>query len=264
MAYVIYSKRNGAIKRITHELGTVLPSEGVIDCDDDVAHWSRRAIQPTYHDMNTLGIALFDDGSGVATTDPIDDSGGSREPMIAQEAGIESVLLPIAAAPQLWNKNNFLSAKYETVLSRNAPYHVVIGEEFIDDDHIDDANSDNYVLTNGSCVLAPGGYMQTTAFSFQERVYSTWAGFRFNKIWFQITPEETFGLQTEYDVSRDNSTWDAWIDLPRHKHHLMADDSGGGRGVTVTTPFNFIRFKITNQTAVALTVENFMVLLRKE
>ena len=257
MAYVIYSKHSGVVRRITHELGTVLPSEGVLDADDDIAYWIDREIPVMHQDLNSLGLGMFLDEEGIVSYDPLSPSFTARQPVVNRETRIERARFPINAVPQLWTARAFLAAKYETLLARNTPYHCIIGEEFLTSEHIDDGNSDNYVLTNGSCVIAPGGYIQTTAFSFRERVYDDWQIFQFNRIFFMIDPEEIFALATQYDVSTDNSTWDGFEDLPRQTHYDTDTDR------TPSSYWPFIRFKIANNSDMSLTVSNYVALIQR-
>lgn len=267
MAYLIYSKRTGVVTRVVNELTTLLPSEGRIICDDDLMYWKFRNITKNLQAEDTLGQQLFDDGSGNPTIHPTDDSGVPLLPMMFQATYPDRLKLPLSAIPQKWTAQQFLAVKYETILASNSPYHCVVGEEFLNDDHIDSGNSDNYIVSSGGLTLAPGGYMQTTAFSFRERVHDAWTLFSFDRIFMRVIPHLPIGITSEYDVSLDNSTWDGFIAAARNTEHNFVDDADDGRntdtGPPVTSLWRYIRLKFSNNTSDVVELKNYTLLVQR-
>jgi hypothetical protein len=281
MPYAVYSKRTRIVTRIVHELSSMLPSEAMIEVDDEISY--PRAIPRDIlgQQINTLGYKLFDQGAGVPTTAPwkrVFNAEGrvsiSKYPPlfikpVDLNTGKDKVAdldLPIYADPFSWKAEELAKAKYETILAQNYPYQVVIGEEFIDTEHIDLAASVDYTLTEGQCVLSPNGAVESIWHKFggSKNVLSTsndadnYNTFVFDTLYFTTEPDLPEGLVCEWKgkawPGAGETTWQRLIEGDEIPTTVDTDGTA--------TKLREIKVRIRNLSATTVEVENYMLFLR--
>ena len=224
MPFAIYSKRTNVVKRIVHTLGTVLPSEGFIELDETYSFPRRYDTTLIGQTVNTLGVRQFDVGSGEQATDPLAEDGSAREPLLSQySATVGRVEMPLHAVPLSWTSTDLIQAKYEAILAKNRPYHVVVGEEFIDLDHINDTNSSDYLLARGKGIILPTGNIETKEFKFYIPLTDQGAQpsdrpdynlFKFDSLFLKINPAQDLGLTIKYDTGASGGALSgSWTDV---------------------------------------------------
>jgi hypothetical protein len=252
----------------------------MIEVTDDIAFPRRATTNVIGQQINTSGLRLFDEGGGVPTIKPSHRAYDAEdrayhvkhEPLFIKAADLdgndveEFVDIPIYAHPYNWTASELAQVKYESILAENYPYQVVIGEEFLSTDHIDTGNSSDYVLSEGKCMLAPGGVLQTSAFEFvaPKRAGSAPTSFNegmqyvFDTYYFSTEPEFPQGVrvywQATWDGGSHGSTWQTAItdaEMP-----TSDDNTSTLRSCTSIT------FKIHNLTTDTFEIENYMLFLR--
>jgi len=284
MPYAIFSKRTRVINRIVHDLTSLRPSESMIEVDDEI--WYPKGYKSVLEgqDENTAGFPLFDNaGSAIPTINPTRVTYDSNDrPVTSKNTPIyvaptvpggtrktEWIDIPICSLPLAWTVDELAALKYQSILSQNYPFQVVIGEEFATDDHIDSGNSSGYVLTEGRLVLQPDGVLQTTEFKF----FVTSNGvinpvgtsdenartFVFDTYYLDVNPDVPEGI----DVFWDGKTWsgDAWTGFYDAvlEEEFPTTLTGPGGDATL---LRGIRLKIHNQTSEPFSIENYILFLR--
>lgn len=281
MPYAVYSKRTGVFNRIIHDLSTLLPSESVLEVDDDVSFPRSTPMNILGHRINTFGIKLYDRGGGVPTVKPFEkqyDGDGKPsisafEPLFIQitdDAGNPKkgrVDLPFYVNPFSWKLDELARAKYEAILSKNYPYQVVIGEEFINTDHIDTSASSGYTLTEGMCILSPSGILESSWLKFNavknvdavvENVSKQYTRFVMDTLYFATEPDLPEGVKIYWKGTKwsdDSET--AWEDFVTDEEVATVED-----GEASATLLNSIKIRVTNLTTNSFELENYMLFLR--
>ena len=178
MPYAIYSKRTKVINRIVNDLTSLLPSESMIEIDSAVNYPRGYKAIVEGQKGNTAGFPLFLDGVSPSISPQRIDYDGDDRPYVTPNIPIYETPtspsgrltvwkdIPITSHPFVWTAAELANLKYESILAKNYPMQVIVGEEFIDDSHIDTGESDNIVLSEGKCYIAPGGELVTTEFQF--------------------------------------------------------------------------------------------------
>lgn len=286
MPYAIYSKRTGNINRIVDDLTSLLASESMLEVDDEINYPRGFKAIVEGQNQNTSGFPLFDNaGSAIPTTNPTRityDANG--RPVVAKNYPIyvaptvpggarktKWVDIPITSHPFIWTINDLAALKYQSVLAQNYPYQVVIGEEFIDEDHIDAGNSSGYVLTEGTCMLQPGGVLQTEEFTFNVTSQgiidpeTDTSGepsdlFVFDTFYLDVEPDPPFGVDVSWDGKRwAGDTWTTFRDTILDEE--MPTTLTGGSETTATL-LRGIRLKFQNHTSEPFGMENYLMFLR--
>jgi len=283
MPYAVFSKRTQIISRIVHDLTTLLPSESSIEVTDDIAFPRSTKVNVNGQRINTSGLRLFDEGGGVPTIKPYYRAYDSddrpyhvkNEPMFISAVDLddnpiqEFVDVPIYVDPFSWTASELAQVKYESILAENYPYQVVIGEEFITEDHIDTGNSQNYTITEGKCMLQPGGILRSEEFKFyapkrvtQGAATSVDEGFRyiFDTYYFTTEPEFPEGVLVTWD-GRSWSTHNmlgAWNEVVTDAERPTITDLAP----TVLVPLEGMVIRIQNLTMETFEIENYMLFLR--
>jgi hypothetical protein len=287
MPFAIYSKRTGIINRIIDDLDSLLPSEAMLEVDDEI-NYPRGFKSPIEgQDQNSSGFPLFDNAAtAIPTIKPtrtVYDITDNR-PSTAKNSPIYVtptvpggarktawVDIPITSHPFVWTVRDLAGLKYESILAQNYPYQVVIGEEYVDEDHIDTGNSSGYVLTEGKCMLQPGGVLQSKEFKFlvtsqgvvdpesdtsgeDSRTYI------FDTYYLDVEPDPPFGI----DVSWDGKTWsgDSWTTFRDAVLDEEMPTTLTGGSETTATLLRGIRLKFQNHTSEPFGIENFIMFLR--
>lgn len=179
MSYAVFSKRTKIINRIVDDLTSLLPSESMIEVDPEILYSRGRKIPVEGQKVNTMGFPLFLQGSSPTINPQTIAYSGDDRAYISGNSPIferpenpagdpltEWRDVPIISYPFSWTAYEVADNKYEAVLAKNYPFQVIVGEEFIDDTHIDTAASDKIVLSEGRCFVAPGGELVTDEFQF--------------------------------------------------------------------------------------------------
>lgn len=286
MPYAIFSKRTGVVNRIVDNLVGMLPSESMIEMDDEINYPRGYPSKIEGQDVNSSGFPLFFlEGSGSSTINPqfVDYDPGDDRPFYVRNKPIyvapivpggdrvtQWVDIPLLSNPFVWTKNELAQQKYESILAQNYPYQVIVGEEFIDDTHIDTGTSSGYVLSEGRCIISPHGLLQTTWFNFQVSTQGVIdpAGasdedartYVFDTYYLSVEPDFPSGVQVQWEgtpwtVGADVGPYDAVMneDYPTTKLDGAA---------TTATLLRAIRLKIQNLTTQVYAMENFMLMLR--
>lgn len=279
MPYAVFSKRTKIISRIVHELSALLPSESSIEVTDDISFPHSIKANVIGQRINTNGLRLFDSGGGVPTIKPYHRVYNAADrvthvkyaPMFTNPVDIngdnveEFVDVPIYVDPFSWKAGELAQVKYESILAENYPYQVAIGEEFITDDHISSSSAD-YVLSEGQCMLQPGGILQTEEYKFfmPKRVASTatkYGAMRyvFDTFYFSTEPEFPEGVIVTWNGTKaDGSGATGWEEVvtDAERPTILA------AAPTVLVPLAGITLKIQNLTGSTFEIENYMLFLR--
>lgn len=288
MPYAVYSKRTGIVSRIVDDLGSLLPSESVLEVDNDVNYARAYMSYIEGQDVNTVGFPLFQNEGGTglsiqpqrAYTDPVTDRPGTRKnvPVYVKPTDPSGnprriqTDLSITSHPFAWTVNELAAVKYESILAQNAPFQVIIGEEFIDEDHID-AASTNYVISEGKCFLAPAGTLITNEFQFQVTnrgvIDPTGSSdedakqFVFDTYYLSVEPELPEGIRV-YWSGRSWATG-ALLATPTW-NEMITEDSIATTHLndsdTTATVLYGIQLKFENITPVTFAIENYQLMLR--
>jgi hypothetical protein len=281
MPYAVFSKRTGIISRIVHDLASLLPSESSIEVTDDIAFPKSIKTNVIGQRINTKGLRLFDEGGGVPTIKPYHRAYDAadrvihvkHEPLFIKTSDLsgdpveEFVDVPIYTHPFAWTASDLAQVKYESILAENYPYQVVIGEEFITTDHISSGNSSGYILSEGKCLLSPGGILETEEFSFEapKRIstspttYNSAMQYVFDTYYFSTEPDFPAGVRV-YWKGRKNSDGN----LMGSFQTMITDEEMPTTqdGASTVTPCTGIIVRIQNLTADMFEIENFMLFLR--
>lgn len=283
MPYAVFSKRTKIVSRIIHDLTSLLPSESAIEVDDDIAYPRRQKSIPIGQQVNTKRLKLFTAADATTTTkpyarvfDPVTDvaSKTKHQPMFIRAVKLsgldiqdpdEFIDLPIYANPFAWTAQELAQIKYESILAENYPYQVIVGEEFIDTSHID-ASSANYILSEGRCMLSPGGVLVTTEFQFKlpKRItfstddYNKAFRYAFDTYYFTTDPEFPEGVQMAW-------RGDKYVDgNDTGYEELITDEEMATTlfGDTTSTLLTSMQLQFTNLTPETFEIENYKLFLR--
>lgn len=292
MPYAVFSKRTGTVTRIIDQLTSVLPSESVLEVDDEINYPRGYLSEVEGQSANYQGFPLFQNEANTASTiQPyrVELDGVTGRPKVVRNNAIYTTPvnpgsglpltvwndLPVTSHPFAWKIEELAAAKYESILARNAPFQVVIGEEFINTDHIDTAESTGYVLSEGQCFIAPGGALVTTEFQFrvdsQGVVDPTGTSdedsrqFIFDTYFLTITPDMGSSIQTNWSgrkwsdgamIGGGTPTWfKAIVDDAYPTTEL-------GGAATTATALRGIILRFTNIGTETIALENYQMLLR--
>lgn len=260
MPFAVYSKRTNVVTRIVHNLATLLPSEAIIELDEDNAFPRRYPATLIGQNINTLGIRQFDIGAGEPATNPLDEAGVAREPILTEIPDPARVEMPLHAVPSNWDADDLRRAKYEAILAKNRPYHVVVGEEFQNTTHIDTVESSLYVLANNKGIILPGGDITTVEFQF--RIPLTDQGgnpadrdeydlFQFDTVYLKVTPKQDLGLTIEMDTRKiSDSLLDGFSAINVNDQTALANKKEG------------IILRFTNNSSHPVALENYMLFVQ--
>lgn len=285
MPYAIYSKRTGIVTRVSDDLASLLPSENMIEVDDEANY--PRGFQSIIEgqDVNSANFPLFyRAGSGTPTTAPHRVAYDANDrPYIVKNPPIyiapttpagdrkrQWLDIPLGVHPFAWTSRDLANQKYSSVLAQNYPFQVAIGEEFIDDEHIDTGSSSGYVLSNGRCLLRPDGVLYSTMFYF----YVTSNGvvdptgtsdekstqFVFDTYYLDVEPDFPEGMQVSWQGRR----W-ATDDDTGYSDAVVNEDyptTELGIAATEATILRGIQLKFQNLTNDVYGIENYLLLLR--
>jgi hypothetical protein len=287
MPYAVYSKRTKVVSRIIHDLSSLQPGESIIEVDDDISFMRNFSFSIEGQAVNSLGHKLFLLNDNVSlTTKSYDFEAGIEpprltkyDPLYIKYTTTGRLDFPIFANPFGWTAEELAHVKYETILAKNYPYQVIIGEEFINTDHIDLDNSEDFVLSEGKCILKPGGFIRTIVFYFrmQKRIGSHEAQitsredvyfnqFVFDTAYLMVKPELIGGV----NVSFKADPWSLDItELPNWTNMITDDEvdvagivntgTGGKTGAGLAAN---MCLKFENLTTEPFALENYVLLLR--
>jgi hypothetical protein len=235
---------------------------------------------------NTVGLPLFDNaGNGIPTTQPtrIEYDGVTNRPYTAKNRPIyeaptvpggarktEYIDIPIKSHPFSWSVSDVAKVKYESILAKNYPWQVVIGEEFITDDHIDSGNSSGVTITEGKLNIAPDGVFQSTEFKFlvtsngvidplADTTGNDSKTFVFDTFFVDIDPAPFESIEVEWQGRKwsDNTWTAAWEKVILDEEWPTTETAQ-----TTATKLKGIRFKIQNDGVEPFSIENYTVFLR--
>lgn len=288
MPYAIYSKKTKVVSKLVHNLSSITPAEEAIEVSDDVSFTRGTWTRVFGQDVTGQHLKLYTTGGGLTTISPfstaytaggipykvrnmptfIQPLGGNNQPVSYKKS------MPIYAAPHSWRRWSLVQAKYQAILAKNGNYQGVVGEEFDSEQHIDLAKSDKFTILGNSCVIAPGGYIQSTPFRFGGPATnpSTDNRYLFDTYYFATQPELPAGAIT---------TWGGWYAVSTLVSGVVGDTVGEATQVlylndeTPTTlddgdaavgsealPLFKMFIKIYNNTTVPITLENYMLFVR--
>jgi len=284
MAYAIFSKRTKVINRIVNDLTSLLPSESMFEVDGEINYPRGYKSLIEGQKSNTFGFPLFLTGSSPTISPQTIAYDGDDRPYIVTNKPIyyrpETPLgdpltewsdLPITSHPFVWTAAEVATLKYEALLARNYPFQVIIGEEFIDDTHIDTVESDSIVLSEGKCYIAPGGELITKEFQF----FVTGRGvidpvgadddnarqYVFDTYYLDLEPDPPQGVSVYWEIRQwsDGSLTGSWYEATLNQQ--MPTTLIGGAETTATTAMG-IQLRVYNQTADVFPLENYILMLR--
>lgn len=285
MPYAIFSKRTGICNRVTDELVGMLPSENMIEIDDESNFPRGFFASVEGQDANSSGFPLFYQASGAPTTAPqktVYDAGTDRpstqkHPPLYVKPTVPGgdrekrwVDIPLRSHPFAWTGRDLANMKYSCVLGQNWPFQVAIGEEFIDDTHIDTGNSSGYVLSEGRCLLSPAGILQTDLFSFKvdsEGVFDPsdtsdedGRQYVFDTYYLDVEPDFPQGVVVSWGGYRWATNDDTgFFEAVTNEDYPTTEL---GVAATTATQMRSIRLKIQNFTSEVYAIENFLLMLR--
>lgn len=269
------------MNRIVHELSSLLPSEAAIEVDDEISFPRQVSKNVLGQQINTFGMKLFDAGGGIPTTRPFKRAFDANDrpykvkftPIFLQPTdgsgnAIQGHLdIPIYADPFNWTADELASAKYEAILAKNYPYQVVIGEEFLDDTHISTGDSSGYTLTEGICILAPSGIIQTEQFRFRTTKRVAVGGtpsfermqlYTFDTMVFSTEPELPEGVKVYWKGQKwSDGLETSWEEMVTEEEISTTEGTNSS-----ATLLKGIKLKIQNLTSVTFEIENYMLFLR--
>jgi hypothetical protein len=284
MPYAIFSKRTKVVNRIVDDLSSLLPSESMIEVDAGIRYPRGYKSIVEGQKVNTFGFPMFLTSDGTPTISPqyIDyDPVTGRPYAVTNKPIYEQPTVPggerktiwndisIIAHPFVWNAYEVAALKYESILARNYPFQVAIGEEFITDEHINTGASDNYVLSEGKCYIAPGGVLQTDEFQFFVNTQGLIAPlgvsdddnrqYVFDTYFLDMEPDPPFGVKVEWTAR----SWDTG-NLLGTWHPATTNDQTPTTevGASTSTVCMGIILRVTNQTADLYALENYLLMLR--
>lgn len=287
MPFAIFSKRTGIVNRIVDHLESLLPSESMIEVDDEINY--PRAFNSVVEgqDQNTTGFPLFDDaGNVIPTMRPsyIDYDGDDRPytrknyPIYVAPTvpgGARKTVwtdIPITSHPFVWTAEEVAKVKYQSTLAQNYPWQVVIGEEFITDEHIDTGNSSGIVITEGKMNIAPDGVFQSIEFNFEvtsrgvidplsDTTQVSNRIFVFDTFYLDIEPDPFESVEVLWQGKKwADDTWTTgWYEVVLDEE-MPTTETGGV--ATSATLLRGIRIKIQNDGVEPFEIENYMMFLR--
>jgi hypothetical protein len=287
MPYAIFSKRTRIINRIVNDLTSLLPSESMIEVDDEINYprLTKSLIQG--QNINTLGWPLFvEDGYSVVMptyVDRVTDVDGrpftvKNRPVFVQPqfpggGGQKTMFVDInfISHPFGWTAEELAQVKYQSVLSQNHPFEVVIGEEWIDNAHIDVGSSSGFFLSEGQLWLAPAAELITKYFSFRVDSNLDVAvanannvgqnTYIFDTYFLNISPDIPTGVKVDWSGvafgSGDPGTDPGW-----NPAKIDEETPTTNVGDTIATPLRSIRLRFRNRTSSVLSLENYVLFLR--
>lgn len=280
MPYAIFSKRTRVINRIVEDLTSLLPSEGMIEVDEEINYPKETASFVQGQDVNTYMLPLFtEDGAPTTRITSVAYDGNGRpytvknpprfiQPTIAggdRQSSRDD--LPIVSHPYGWKAEELFAVKYESILAQNFPYDVLIGEEFFDTTHIDTGASSDYVLTEGRCVIAPGGVVVTSDFKFeiQKELAATTTSeasrYLFDTYYLDMDPDPNSGVEVywrgvRYAAPNDTTAWQPVIPNQEMPTSEITTSQ------TQATHMRSIQLRFNNLTSGVFALENYLLYLR--
>lgn len=285
MPYAVFSKRTGIISRIVDNLDSLLDSESILELDEDTNFQREYATLIEGQNINTLGFPLFQDANSFATFKPqsiVYDAADrphvlKHKPIYVAPTDVAGNPLTqwsdlsIASHPFAWDVSSAAAVKYESILAKNAPFNVVIGEEFITEDHIVGGSSSGYVISEGMLWLAPGGTVVTSEFQFlvttQGQMTIDAADDRdakqyvFDTYYLATEPEPPEGVNFFWR-GREWASPATVSDYYEMTHNDVMPTTYLNGSATAATLIYGIQLKITNVSSVSLPLENYLLMLR--
>jgi hypothetical protein len=285
MPYAIFSKRTRIISRIVDDLNSLLPSESMIEVDEEVNYPREHSAIVQGQEVNTYGFPLFERGNTPTTQfsyvdyDPVTGRPYTvkNEPRFIQptipggDPVTRRIDIPIVSNPFAWRAEELYAVKYESLLSQNFPYDVLIGEEFMNATHIDAGSSSDYVLTEGRCVIAPGGVVVTASFSFNitKNIGITGATtdeasqYMFDTYYLDTEPDINQGIEVYWrGVRYSDSGTTLWQPALTNTEMPTTEVENGGAGESTATHLKSIQLRFTNLTGGLFSLENYLLFLR--
>lgn len=288
MPYAVYSKRTGIITRIVDDLDSLLDSESILEIDEDTNFQREYSTLIEGQNINSVGFPLFIDTNGFTTFKPQRREFDANDrpypvknnpiyvaPLDFNDNPVTQYNdLSIAVHPFAWTVSSAAAVKYEAILARNAPFNIVIGEEFINDDHIDTGGSSGYVLSEGQLWLKPGGVFESSTYSFRQSKAGgmDMSGasedrdarqYVFDTYWFSPEPED---VPEGMDFYWQGTTWAGGTILGGGDtfYPMVLNDSAPttATGASAATVLSGIKIKIINRTSVTLNLENYLLMLQ--
>ena len=287
MSYAIFSKRTKVISRIIDDLTSLLPSESMIEVDPTIVYSRGYKQLMQGQKANTMGFPLFLQEASTPVINPQTIAFDTNDrPYVAPNTPIfESPEdpagnpvtvwkdVPIVSHPFVWTAYEVAMQKYEGLLAENYPFQVVIGEEFITDEHIDTAASDKIVLSEGRCFIAPGGELVTDEFQFlvtsRGVIDPIGVGdkearqFVFDTYYLRFEPQLPQGVSVFWRTRAwsDGATISEWTNAIQNEQRLLIPYDEP-LGADIVVPAMGIELKVINYTGDIVAIENFMLLLR--
>lgn len=285
MPYAIFSKRTKIINRIVNDLTSLLPSESMLEVDDEINYPRGFKTIVEGQKGNTNGFPLFMTSDLTTTLNPqyVDYDAVTGRPYVGQNTPIYETPndpsgnrktvwkdLPIISHPFAWTVQDLAAVKYDSILARNYPFQVVIGEEFIDDRDIDTGSSSNIVLTEGKCYIGPGGELITNEF----QLYVTSQGvvapltdvtgnnarqYVFDTYYLDLEPDPPQGVNIYWQIrswATGSPTGD-WDDAILNEQSPTTE-----AGEVAATLASGIILRIQNLTGSTFQLENYLMMLR--
>jgi len=289
MPYAIFSKRTRILNRIVEDLGSLLPSESMIEVDDEINYprLTKSLIQG--QNINSMGWPLFlrDGYPDINPTyvDKVTDVDGRPftvknppvfvQPQIPGGGGQQTqyVDINLKSHPFGWTANELAQVKYETILSQNHPYQAVVGEEWESDDHINIGSSSGFFLSEGQCWLAPQGQVYTTYFTFNyatsmdptaaQAADEAQSTMPFDTYYLTVAPDLPTGVKIEWS-GIEYGSGDAGTDVGWSVVKLSEETPTTKLGTAETTAriLRSIRLRFTNQTSSVIPIENYALFIR--
>jgi hypothetical protein len=284
MPYAIFSKRTGIVNRVVDDLEALLPSESMIEIDREANYPRGRQSPIEGQDVNTAQFPLFyRSGSGTRTVNPQRVAYRNNRPYTVKNPPIYVAPqtpsgdqktgwldIPLGTHPFAWTGIDLANQKYSSVLSQNYPFQVAIGEEFINDDHIDTGSSSGYTLAEGQCMLRPDGVLVTDMFEFhvQSNGVVNPAGtsnenssqYVFDTYYLNVEPDFPEGIQVSWQGKRWSTNDDTgYFDAVLNEDYPTTELGGAA---TTATVLRGIQLKIQNLSSHVYSIENYLLLLR--
>lgn len=280
MPYAIFSKRTRVINRIVNSLDSLLPSEGMIEVDEEINYPKEIVSYVQGQDMNTYNLPLFTKNSTPTTQiSYVEYDGTTKRPRSRKnlprfiqptvpggDREVNRIDIPIVSYPFGWKAEQLFQVKYESILAQNYPFDVLIGEEFLNDEHILTGSSSDYVVTEGTCALAPGGIMVTDSFSFTmmknigaDNVTDA-SAYAFDTYYLDVDPDPSPGIEIYWRGTRfSTGATTEWQPVLTNREMPTTEVSASK---TSSTHMRSIQLKFTNLTGGVFALENYLLFLR--
>jgi len=286
MPYAIYSKKTKIVSKLVHNLSSITPAEEAIEVSDDISFTRGTWTRVFGQDITGQHLKLYATGGGITTIAPfsiaydaqgiphkvkntptfIQPLDGNAQPQSYKKS------MPIYATPHSWRRWSLIQAKYQAILARNGNYQGVVGEEFDSTRHIDTDKSDKFTILGNSCVIAPGGYIQSTPFRFGGAAThpETDNRYLFDTYYFATQPELPEGAITTWGglyAHSASGTTDLGTPTEAEQALYLNDETpttqDDAHGVG-TEAFSMVKMiiKIYNNTTTPITLENYMLFVR--